>query len=296
MGSKSRVTCPLGSVLQGGRCIQCPRGKFSLWDWVACQSLLGCDEVQHEVTRRELLHSLVHWQYYRAEWSGYDIIYATFNTLALSHVDYDNIDLFHHTSNVLYPIGACEDASAILFASNQTFVEVGNHFDSFLASHPTCNTCRKRLHTATSYIHLLTQLHAVNITLCNSRTLSHLLSQFLITSDCTLVLSTLDNFPQETDGPILCHTRELRGKFIAPEQAWPYGVTKIFNVDEQPRYGHVTDIWKVPAVVSSLLTPGCEDVLDYLRGIHLRCKDKNPTRRPTAEEILQEYQQVLQIL
>ena len=290
------ISCGIGTVLQGGECVQCPRDRFSLAGWVVCQPLLDCEDIRHTTTRGKLLVSLVHWQYYRAEWSGYQVIYGTFNTLALSSVNYDTIGLFRRAPNVLYPIGSCEETNTVLFASNSTFVEVGNHFRIFLTHYPRCNTCQKRLQMAIDYANVLTQLHGVNMTLCNSRTLSHVLSQFVITDRCGLVLSALDNLPQDTHGPIRCHPRELRGTFVAPEQLWPHGATKIFNLDEQPKYNRTSDIWKVPEVISSFLTPDCVQVLDYMQAVHLRCKHKVPRKRPTARKLLQEYEQILQLL
>lgn len=290
------ASCTVGFVLQGGVCIPCPRGKFALGNWVACQSLLDCDEVNHETTKGELLHTTVHWQYYRAEWKGYEIIYATFDTLAESAIDYATIQLFSPSSNFLYPVGFCEERSVVLFASNSTLMEVGSHFAAAFDRHPQCNNCRVRLHMATSYAEILTRLHAANTTLCNSHTLPQLLSQFLITEDFSFILATLDNLPRDTTGPILCQWRELRGSFVAPEQNWPHGAIKIFNSDDQPKYTRLADVWKVPDVVSAVLSSACRDVLDYLYRIHVKCKDFDPRRRPTAAELLKEYRYVWDLL
>lgn len=293
---KKHVTCTFGYVLQKGACIECPAGKFSLENWIACQPLLGCEHIQHEITQLELLHSLVHWQYYKADWKGYSIIYATFNALARSSINYLAIQRFSPSQNILYPVGSCEEKSIVLFTSNWTFVDVGNRFEAVFATRPLCNRCMVRLHFAMSYLHIIARLHAVDTVLCNSRTLQHLLSQFLITDRFSLVLATQDNLPQDANGPILCQQRELNGRFIAPEQKWPYGAIKIFNPDEQPKYDKTTDIWKVPDVVSAFLTPACKEVVDYLQEIHLKCKDVTPHQRPTAAQLLKEYEHVWDLL
>lgn len=286
-----RLSCTLGFMLQGGVCLPCPRNKFSLANWISCQPLLGCYQIQHEIIRGNLLHSLVHWQYYQANWNGYAVIYATFNTLAKSSVDYSNLHLFSlsPSPNALYPIGSCEEMSVVVFARNSTFMEVGNNLKALFTRQPECDTCMVRLHLAVSYVKILVHLHSLNTTLCNSRTLQHLLSQFMIAEDYSFVLATLDNLPQDTRGLILCQRRELTGKFVAPEQRWPHGTTKIFNPDEQPKYNKMADIWKVPDVVSSLLTPACGDVVDYFSKVHLSCKSMDPHLRPAAAELLRVY-------
>ena len=140
------------------------------------------------------------------------------------------------------------------------------------------------------------------MTLCNARSLEHLLSQFLLTDHYTLVLSTLDNLPRPQEDldtrpqGILCHHRELRGSFVAPEQKWLHGDTKIFNLEEQPRYDQSVDIWKVPEVTSALLGSKCEDVMDYLRLVHVMCKALSPHQRPTAQELLSEYKYTWNLL
>lgn len=285
------TSCSIGFVLQSGVCVACPAGKFSLAGWVACQPLLNCDAVEHEVNRKELQYSFVHWQYYQADWNGYSVIYAKFNTLAKTSIDYKTVQALSPSGSVLYLIGSCEERSVSLFATNWTFMEVGSQLNAVFNRHPLCNKCMVRLHLSISYIRVLLQLHAVNATLCNSRSLSHILSQFLVTEQYSLVLSALDNLPQNTSGPIICQHRELKGNFVAPEQRWPHGVTKIFNLREQPRYDWMSDIWKVPNVVSAILnTPACADVMDYFLRIHLKCKAVDPKQRPTAAQLLVVYE------
>lgn len=292
---KGERACNLGYVLQRGECVQCPPGKFSLPNWIACQTLLNCETVQHELSVQELLHSLVHWQYYRGDWKGYEVIYATFNSLALTMINYSAIQSFPPSQSILYPIGFCREKNVILFASNWTFIEVGNHFEAAFIRNPLCKHCVVKLNLAMSYLRVLVRLHAADTVLCNSYTLRHLLSQFLITDGFSLVLATLDNLRQDSNAPILCKQRELRSNFTAPEQRWPYGKTKIFNPDEQPKYDRTTDIWKVPDVVSVFLQ-SCVEVMDYLELIHQQCRSHDPHLRPTAARVLEEYQIVWELL
>ncbi len=295
--SSTKASCSVGFVPQGGVCTPCPEGKFSLAaNWIACQPLLGCDQTEVEtIVSSVLLRSLGNWNHYMAEWNGYKVIYATLSTEAVTGVDPSSLQMFSSSPHFLYPIGFCKESSVALFASDLNFLKTGSPIDVAFAGRPHCNSCLVRLHMATGYVRVLSHLHASNRTLCNSNTLQHLLSQFLITDDFTLVLASLDNLPQDVNGPILCQLTELTGDFAAPEQRWPYGETKIFNSDEQPRYGRETDIWKVPDVVSSILAP-CQDVMDYFSGTHSKCKNLVPRLRPSAFELLQEYESIQNLL
>ena len=290
-------TCNVGYVRgKEGDCVLCPEGMFSLFNWIACERFLDCEHVRHEATKGQLLHSLVHWKYFRADWKSYEIIYATYNPTMRTSIDYLRSRLFSPSHNFLYPIGYCEEEKVILFASNTTYLSTGNHLDVAFAKKPTCNNCMVRFHMVLNYVRILSRLHATDTVLCNSRILDHLLSQFLISENFILVLATLDNLPSEADGPILCQPSELTGQFVAPEQKWPHGSIKIFNLKEQPKYGKMSDIWKVPDVVSFFLKGPCDDILDYLQVVHMRCKSVNPHGRPLTDQLVEEYESVWKLL
>lgn len=281
---------------EGGTCVLCPKGTFSLSNWFACERLLDCQHVRYQATKRQLLHSLVQWKYFKADWKSYEIIYATFNPMEKTSVDYSRSQLFSPSHNFLYPIGYCEEENVILFASNTNYTNSGNHLEVAFAKKPPCNTCMVRFRMVLDYVKIISRLHANDTVLCNSMTLDHLMSQFLITEDFTLVLATLDNLPSDTDGPILCQSSELTGKFVAPEQKWPYGTIKIFNVEEQPKYDKMSDIWKVPEVVSFFLKGSCDDELNYLQDIHMKCKSVSPHERPLAHQLVVEFESVWRLL
>ena len=297
-GRPDVTACTLGYVKQKKACVGCPAGKFSLVNWVTCRPLLDCEHVQDEVTQFEFLYSLGHWWYYRASYKNYEIMYAKFNPGETDMISSSRIQpLSASLENALYPIGFCEEEGVVLFASNRTFMGPGgDHFEDVMNSRPSCNHCMVRLHLSMSYVRVLAELHGMDAVLCNSLTLSHLLSQFLITEKFSLVLSSLDNLPRDVNGPIICWQKELKGDFIAPEQKWPYGSTKIFNPSEQPKYDRKSDIWKVPNVVSALLGPACGEVRDYLIKIHKKCKSLDPQSRPTASQLLKEYERIYDLL
>ena len=293
----SKIACKIGFAFHGGKkCIPCSPGTFSLANWITCQSLLNCGEIQHESVIGELLYTLDHWNYYRADWKGYEVLYATFSSVAPTTVDYDVVQLFPPSQYFLYPIGLCREKNVVLFAVNSTLLKPGSEYEALLKIHSECDNCMTRFHLARSYVHILTQLHATNNVLCNSVTSKHLLTQFLVSDNFDFILATLDNLPQDVNRSIICQQRELTGDFVAPEQRWPYGRMKIFNPNEQPKYDRMSDIWKVPNVVRSLLTASCTDVSNYLHFIHIKCKNMSPHKRPSALEILQEYEHVWKML
>lgn len=297
---RSRKSCPSsGFVLQGGECVPCPVGKFSLPGWITCQPLLDCHQIEVETTRNDrLLHSVGNWNHYKADWSGYDVVYTILNPNVESVVDNDIFRIFSSHPNFFRPIGFCRTQNAVVFSYDPSILRTGDRLEAALASQPHCDGCLVRLRLAKSYLQVLSQLHANRKTLCNSNSLQQLLSQFLVRDDFTMVLASLDNLPGDVneEEQILCHKAELTGDFVAPEQRWPHGKTKIFNIDEQPKYGTETDIWKAPDVVSQILGSGCSDELDYFRVIHWKCKSFVPGRRPTAIELLLEYTTVIDLL
>ena len=296
--SDSEFICTVGYVPKRGQksCTGCPKGKFSLPNWIACEPLLGCDHLRHEVSIGDVIYGLVQWRYFAADWKGYEVLYARFNPLAKTAVDYFSLQLFSPSQYFIYPIGYCKEDRTFLFAPNTTFVGIANHLDQVFSRDPACNTCKVKFNLILGYLHILSRLHANNAVLCNSRTLDNLVSQFLITEEFNLVLATLDNLQSDANGTVLCHQSEQAGDFVAPEQRWPYGSVKIFNPKEQPGSDKKSDIWKVPDMVTFVLTDSCALVSDYLQATHLLCKSSDPQARPTADQLLVEYKSVQKLL
>jgi len=290
------LTCSVGYVKRGTSCVECPKGKFSLSGWISCESMLDCDKVRRDVTKGKVLLGLVNWIYYLSEWNGYEIVYSQFNAVARTEVNYALLQQFSPSHYFLYPIGFCEEDRTFLFALNETFKGVLTAINKILTQSPVCNTCEVRLNLIISYLQILSRLHANRVVLCNSRTLDNLLAQFLVSSDYSLVLVTLDNLQSDTQGGVLCFRSELAGSFVAPEQRWPYGMTKIFNRKEQPTSDIRSDIWKVPDVVAYILAGSCADVMDYLYVLNFKCKSVNPQDRPTVHHLLAEYQSIQRLL
>jgi glycoprotein-mannosyl O6-kinase len=83
----------------------------------------------------------------------------------------------------------------------------------------------------------------------------------------------------------------------APEMRWPYP-NKKYTWREQPMYDEKTDIWKFQELCEYFFSLLSNNTFpnQLLDDIHERCKNTDPDQRPTAEEVLQEYRQVMQLL
>ena len=160
----------------------------------------------------------------------------------------------------------------------------------------SCDNWMVRFKLAIQYVSLLQYLHlhpSGPYVLCNSHSLDTLLSQFSLSHNLQLLLVNFENLPGGHD-PVVCSRKELHGDFVAPEQTWPYGEYRLFNPDQQPGYYYTSDIWKVPDITKWLLGTSQEsiNILNYLATIHHRCKSTDYTWRPSAKEIVTEYERI----
>ena len=164
-----------------------------------------------------------------------------------------------------------------------------------LASHDTVAT---RLRVCRSYVDVLRRLHNDRLVMCDSNDVHKTLSQYLLTDDLEVVANDLDALPRVTSAAgVVCGNRELGGQFVAPEQRWPYPRRKYFH-REMPPYDEKSDIWKIPDVCELLIgeVSGGELVRFHLFSVHKRCKETDPALRPSAAQVLAEYDRVTALL
>jgi len=172
-----------------------------------------------------------------------------------------------------------------------TLLATKNHMRNFTSSYWRFRLCL-------NYVDILVQLHGGSSAgvrvMCDSNDLYKLLQQFLITADLRLVLNDLDALPEVTNvSKIKCGHREIVSDFVAPEQLWPFDDVG-YDDTYMPAYDEKTDIWKIPDVCIHLLG-NCSDcifVKNQLFKIHNRCKENDPSRRPSAVEVQEVYQSV----
>ena len=149
------------------------------------------------------------------------------------------------------------------------------------------------------YVEILKNLHNSPIgtrVLCDSNDLIKTLSQFLLTMDFRLIVNDLDALPlvnATANVKIKCGHREIHGDFAAPEQLWPYE-DQPFDDARMPSYDEKVDIWKIPDICQHFLSSHSEGrvLLFHLFKIHKKCKLENPSMRPSADQVLEQYKQV----
>ena len=309
-----KTDCKVGYVARNGMCMACPQGTFALEQWIVCVHLLTCNELQYGIQIGSALYQLGNWELYAARWNTYDVIYAVFLSSDDGAVvfDFESVKGLVPHDNLLYPIGMCDedgDRPELLFAWRDDVLGRADKLDSILMRKTGCDNEIVRFKLAIDYVQILVHLHTGYIRsrshniMCNSHSLSLLLSQFLVTADSTLILGAFDNLPMlkmdtsnNKGAKIVCSQRELKGSFVAPEQKWPYQSSKVFNPTQQPGYTEKTDIWKIPDIALALLGKGGEKIKNFLAVMHRKCKNLEASKRPTALQVLREYQLVWNML
>ena len=294
--------CDLGSVLFHGKCSWCQSGTFALPQWTYCVKFLTCDDLATDIRPTGFVWQTERWRYISAEWNSFRVVYsqethnvATDNSVVSSvEAAWEVATVLAPHQNILYPVGWCSDTSTLVYGLREDVYPL-TQLDTLL-ERTGCDNLFVRFKLVTQYVSLLHHLHqhpSGPYTLCDSHTLHTLLSQFALSRHFNLLLANFDNLPGGHD-PVVCSQRELRGDFPAPEQTWPYGRYRVFNPAEQPGYSHASDIWKVPDVTKWLLGASRESrsVLNYLATINHRCKSMDYTLRPSAKEILNEYETI----
>lgn len=78
-------------------------------------------------------------------------------------------------------------------------------------------------------------------------------------------------------------------KFIAPEQQYTY--EEFLEGSSRKPIDEKTNIWKIPDITKALVND--KKILNKLKNIHKQCKNVDPSKRPTATEVLIRYLQVL---
>ena len=163
----------------------------------------------------------------------------------------------------------------------------------------TYNTLTIRFGLCVQYAKIIQFLHNSpqgTRVMCDSNDLEKTLSQFLVTSDLWLLANDLDALPKvnRTKGQLIkCGHRQLHGDFVAPEQLWLRD-DAAFSDSEIPGYDEKTDIWKIPDVCNHFLgnVQGADNLRFHLFKIHKQCKHLDPEQRPSAQEVVAEYQRI----
>ncbi|XP_076363463.1 protein O-mannose kinase-like isoform X1 [Tachypleus tridentatus] len=279
----------------------CSKGQFSLPGMSSCHPWLTCDDFFNIIPQKLLVKSVVK-KVIQAKWKSYVVVMSS---LSSSHYQEDfkhHLKMLQSWSGnplIIQLLGFCNDTIITEFYKLGSALNVWSLMNNQMKKY---DSLINRLNLCISYINIIKFLHlSPNGTrvMCDSNSLEKTLSQFLLQPDLHLVLNDLDALPEvkpESGKKIKCGHTELVGEFVAPEQRWPYP-DLLFDDNEMPGYDEKTDIWKVPSVCNWFLENDNSEFLKLkLFKIHKQCKHLNASLRPTAEEVSQEYERVLQEL
>ncbi|KAL1773288.1 O-mannose kinase [Sigmodon hispidus] len=285
---------------------RCPHGYFRIGWMRNCSRWLSCEELRTEVRQLRRIGEGAVKRVFLSEWNEHKVALSRLTRLEM-------IDDFLHglkmlkslqSEHVVTLVGYCEEDGTILteyhpLGSLSNLEETLN-----LSKYQDVNTWQQRLQLAMEYVGIINYLHHSPLgtrVMCDSNDLPKTLSQYLLTSNFSIVANDLDALPlvdHHSRVLVKCGRREIHGDFVAPEQLWPYGKDMPFQDDLMPSYDEKTDIWKIPDVSSFLLghVEGSDMVRFHLFDIHKACKSQIPAERPTAQDVLDTYQKVLHSL
>ncbi|KAL4641874.1 protein O-mannose kinase [Arapaima gigas] len=279
----------------------CPPGHFKM-GVMKCTPWLQCAEVRQEVRRLKIIGQGAVKKVFLSEWKGHKVALSQLSVPEYSEDFLHGLTMLKALQgpHVVQLVGLC--------AEDHTFVTEYQPLGSLLnleavlaqEKYQALNNWQTRLRLALEYVSSLHFLHNSPIgtrVMCDSNSLEKTLSQFLLTSDFHLVANDLDALPEADRARgvlVRCGARELQGKFVAPEQLWPHGAMQPFSHELMPGYDEKTDVWKVPDVARFLLgsVPGADVAHFHLFEIHSKCKNRDPSQRPSAREVLGVYRMV----
>ncbi|XP_072491125.1 protein O-mannose kinase isoform X2 [Notamacropus eugenii] len=285
---------------------QCPFGTFRMGQMKNCSPWLSCESLRTGVRKLKRVGEGAVKRVFLSEWKEQKVALSQLTKPEMKEDFLHGVKMLKSLQSeyVVLLIGYCEDDGTVLteyhpLGTLKTLEETLN-----LPKYQSLNTWHHRLKLAINYVNIINYLHTSplgTLVMCDSNDLDKMLSQYLLTSSFNIVANDLDALPvvhKSNRTLIKCGHRELVGEFVAPEQLWPYGEETPFDDERMPPYDEKTDIWKIPDVSSFLLghVEGSDIVRFHLFEIHQACKKTNPEERPSAQEVLDTYQKVLNSL
>ncbi|XP_060071569.1 protein O-mannose kinase-like, partial [Ylistrum balloti] len=278
----------------------CPGGYFHLSTMhEQCYPWLTCQDLKDDIIKVKTIGAGAVKQVSLATWNGHMIaMNEPITDLYLEDYRYglEMLKQLQGHLEVVQFVGFCNDT---YFTEYYKFGSA-DQLENILRDHPSVfqNTMARRFSLCVNYVQILNFLHTHRLgtfVMCDSNDLDKTLKQFLITDNLTLVLNDVDSIAKVNHSAgelIKCGHRQLGGEFVAPEQLWPFDTE--FKDEAMPHYDEKSDIWKIPDVCNNFID-GNSDALkvkmDLFR-IHSACKEEQASHRPTAADILQDYEHV----
>ncbi|XP_036105979.1 protein O-mannose kinase [Molossus molossus] len=284
----------------------CPYGYFRVGQMNNCSAWLSCEELRTDVRPLKRVGEGAVKRVFLSEWKERKVALSRLTSLEMKEDFLHGLQMLKSLQgkHVVTLLGFCEEDNTIL-TEYHPLGSLSNLEETFnLSKYQNVNTWQQRLQLAMDYVGIINYLHHSplgTLVMCDSSDLPKTLSQYLLTSNFSIVVNDLDALPlvNHSSGMFVkCGHRELHGDFVAPEQLWPYGEDTPFHDDLMPSYDEKIDIWKIPDVSSFLLghVEGSDMVRFHLFDIHKACKSQSPAERPTAQAVLDTYQKVLNAL
>lgn len=267
----------------------CPSGTFGLPGMSECHNLLSCKDIKHDVHVLDLLASGTVKNVYIAKWKHHTVVLSNLTEARLEPDFQHNLLMYQLLGNVDYTpqyIGSCNNTLVAEYFTLGSAAELHSLFDTKLVRY---NILSRRFSLCLSYVTILKYLHTHSRVMCDSNTLLKTLSQYLIYPDLTLRLNDMDALPYATQTDMAaCGSPPLQGELLAPEQRG--------SLLHESLCTTACDIWKIPDVCLWFLgkTREAESFKFHLFSVHRRCKLHQPEQRPSAEQVLKDYQKIWQ--
>ncbi|KAF8784970.1 Protein O-mannose kinase like protein [Argiope bruennichi] len=274
--------------------LECPNGMFALPGMRSCHPLLTCDTKIKLITT---ISTSVVKTVYLAEWENHEVVLSVLSKEEYEEDFKQNLFMIKsfNGKNTVQLIGFCNNNILTKYYALGNALNVNYHLRNSLKAYDSVNL---RLDLCINYVNVINFLHTSPVgtrVMCDSNTLEKTLSQFLLTDDLNIIANDLDATPEvdKIKKGILCGNRALIGSFVAPEQLWPYGDQK-YDPEKMPLYDEKTDVWKIPDICNWFLGGSSEaDILKYkLFNFHKTCKNRDPSKRPSAALVLEMYKNV----
>ncbi|XP_023371329.1 protein O-mannose kinase isoform X2 [Otolemur garnettii] len=284
----------------------CPYGHFKIGQMKNCSPWLSCEQLRTEVRQLKCAGEGAVKRVFLSEWKEQKVALSRLTSLEMKEDFLHGLQMLKslQSKHVVTLLGYCEDDNTILTEYHPLGSLSNLEVTLNLSKYQHMNTWQHRLQLATDYVRVISYLHRSplgTLVMCDSNDLPKTLSQYLLTSNFSIVVNDLDALPlvNHSSGTLVkCGHRELHGDFVAPEQLWPFGEGVPFDDDLMPSYDEKVDIWKIPDVSSFLLghVEGSDMVRFHLFNIHKACKSQTAAERPSAEDVLDTYQKVFNSL
>ncbi|XP_059475373.1 protein O-mannose kinase-like [Neocloeon triangulifer] len=210
--------------------------------------------------------------------------------------------LYSGLPHFIQVVGMCEKP-ALTLTELHPFGSLANLSDS-LRRNNIDDDVRLRLRLCRDWANVLRVLHGEGPMkerrlMCDSNSVSKLLSQVLLSDDLGAVLTDMDALPEVGPGGVVCGGSKgpaPDGELLAPEQRWPFADLSYVPA-LMPGYTEKADIWKASIMCEQLLgdqnLPGAAWAKYRLHGLHRRCRLQPPTLRPCASQLRAEYDAAL---